>query len=90
MPKLAEGRTFYSSNQFAIRHYKEERDQQHVPAALSLFTNFTGGWVNPGSVRTAREISTTPVFNPRTVQPAASRYTDYAIPFALTMNNYHI
>jgi hypothetical protein len=53
MPTLAEGRRWYSSNQFATRHYKEVRDQQHILAALSLLTNFTGGWVNPGAVRTA-------------------------------------
>jgi hypothetical protein len=43
--------------------------------------------VNPGAVRTAWEISPTQVFDPRTVQPTASRYTDYAISSALPVNN---
>jgi hypothetical protein len=40
-------------------------------------THCTGGWVGPqgGSVR-VRKISPPPGFDPRTVQPVASRYTD--------------
>ena len=57
--------------------------QQHAPAALPLgktryplYSRLGGpqrrsGWV--------RKISPPPGFDPRIVQPAASRYTDYAI-----------
>jgi hypothetical protein len=44
-----------------------------------LGTHCTGGWV--GSRRRSgqvRKILTPPGFDPRTVQPVASRYTDYA------------
>ena len=37
------------------------------------------GWA-PGPVWTGAEISLTPEFDPRTVQPVASRFTDCAIP----------
>jgi len=39
----------------------------------------TGTWVGPqGRSGQVREISSLPGFNPQTVQPVASRYTDYA------------
>jgi hypothetical protein len=50
--------------------------QLHAPAALPPRkrpgAHCIGGWV--------RKISSPPGFDPRTVQPVASRYTDYAIP----------
>jgi hypothetical protein len=58
-------------------------DQPHAPAALPpgktrypLYSRLGGtqgrsGWV--------RKISPTPGFDPRTVQPVASRYTDWAV-----------
>ena len=58
--------------------------QRHAPAALPpgktrypWYTRLDGpqgrsGWL--------RKISPPPEFDPRTVQPVASRYTDYAIP----------
>jgi len=58
--------------------------QSHAPAALppektryALYRRLGGpqgrsGWV--------RKISPSQEFNPRTVQPVASRYTDYPIP----------
>ena len=54
--------------------------QRHAPAAFPwerLDTHCIGGWVGPrfgpGQVR---KISPPPVFDPRTVQPVASHYTD--------------
>jgi hypothetical protein len=38
------------------------------------------GWVGPGPVWTGAENLDPPGFDPRTVQPIASRYTDWAIP----------
>jgi hypothetical protein len=39
-----------------------------------------GGWVFQGRCRRVRKISPPPEFDPWTVQPVASRYTDCAIP----------
>ena len=40
-----------------------------------------GGWVGPqGRFERVRKISPTPGFDAQTVQPVASRYTDWAIP----------
>jgi hypothetical protein len=59
------------------------RDQPHAPAALYLRerpgTHWTGGWVGPRAGLDRCEISRPPPgFDPRTVQPVASRYTDWA------------
>ena len=58
--------------------------QHHVPAALPpgktrypLYRRLGGPQGRSGRVR---KISPPPVFDPRAVQPAASRYTDCAIP----------
>jgi len=58
------------------------RGQRHVPAALYPGKNTVpivqeAGWA-PGSVWTGTEISTPQGFDPRTVQPVASRYTNNA------------
>ena len=61
--------------------------QRHAPVVLPMGKragiHCTGGWVNPkagldgcGKSRPHPH----PGFDPRTVQPVASRYTDYAIP----------
>jgi hypothetical protein len=54
--------------------------QCHGPAALlpgkRPGTHRVGGWVGPR----AGLISPPLGFNPRTIRPIASRYTDYAIP----------
>ena len=59
------------------------RGQRHAPAALYLRerpgTHFTGGWVGLRAGLDGRKISFPPGFDPRTVQPLASRYTDWAI-----------
>ena len=39
-------------------------------------THCVGGWVGPGLVWTAVENLTPPEFDPRTVQPVASPYTN--------------
>jgi hypothetical protein len=58
--------------------------QRHVPAALPqgktrspLYTRLGGLQERSGRVR---KVSSSPGFDPRTAQPVASRYTDYAIP----------
>jgi len=59
-------------------------ERHHGLAALlsgnSPSAHFTGGWVGPQhrSGRVKR-ISPPTVYDPRTVQPVASRYTDWAI-----------
>jgi hypothetical protein len=58
--------------------------QCHAPAALPLENNWyplyrrQGG--QQGRSGQMRNISPSPGFDPRTVQPVASRYTGYAIP----------
>jgi len=43
-------------------------------------THHIGGWVDPkGRSGQLRKIPPLPQFNPRTIQPVASRYIDYAI-----------
>jgi hypothetical protein len=59
--------------------------QSHARATLPLRetpgTHFTEGWVGPqGRSGRVRKISPLPGFDPRTVQPVASNYTDWAIP----------
>ena len=59
--------------------------QRHAPAALPpgkrLGTPCTGGWVGRKAGLGGCGISHPPPgFDPRTVQPVASRYTDYALP----------
>jgi hypothetical protein len=58
--------------------------QRHAPAALPpvkirypLYGRLGGPQGRSGHVR---KISPPPGFNPRTVQPLANRYTDWAIP----------
>jgi hypothetical protein len=58
--------------------------QLHAPAALPPVkkpgTHFIGGWMDPrGRSGRVLKISPPPGFDPRTVQPVASRYTDWAI-----------
>ena len=43
-------------------------------------TSYIGGRVGPKTSWRVRKISPPPAFDPRTVQPVASRYTGYAIP----------
>ena len=58
--------------------------QHHAPAALPPGKDPVpivqeAGWA-PGPVWTdAENLAPTPVFDPRTVQPVASRYTDWAV-----------
>ena len=59
--------------------------QRHASAALYPLerpgTQCIGGWVGPpGRYGRGREISPPPGFDPWTVQPVVSRYTDYAVP----------
>ena len=71
------------------------RGQRHAPAALppgkSPGTHFIGGWVGPraGLDGCGKSRPPPPGFDPRTVQPIASRCTDRAIPdhlFVLVKN----
>ena len=59
------------------------RGQLHAPAALypqeGPGTHFIGSWVGPkAGLNRCGKISPPPGFDPWTVQPVASRYTDYA------------
>jgi hypothetical protein len=59
--------------------------QRHAPAVLypreRLGTHCIGDWVDPqGRFERVRNISPPPEFDPRTVQPVANPYTDWAIP----------
>jgi hypothetical protein len=59
-------------------------DQRHASAGLppeKTGTHFTGGWVGPtAGLDGCRKSRPPPAFDPRTVQPVASRYTDCAMP----------
>ena len=64
--------------------------QRHAPAALPpgktrcpLYRRTGGSQRRSGRVR---KISPQPVFDPRTVQPVASRYTVCVIPAPITIN----
>ena len=56
--------------------------QRHAPVAYPWErpgTHCTGGWVGPRVFWTGAENLAPPGFDPRTVQPVASRYTDCVI-----------
>jgi len=57
-------------------------DQRYAPAALPgerPGTHCTGGWVDPrAGLDGCGKSRPPPAFDPRTVQPIASRYTDWA------------
>jgi hypothetical protein len=60
-------------------------DHRHTPAALTPRnkhgTHFTGGWVGCGAGLDGSEKSRPLLgFDPRTVQPLETRYTDWTIP----------
>ena len=59
-------------------------DQPHAPAALPPGKTLYQLWA-PGPVGTGAKNLTPPPagFDPRTVQPVASRYTDCAVPAAI-------
>jgi hypothetical protein len=55
--------------------------QRHTPVAFPPGkrpgTHFMGGWVGPSfGMEGSRKISPQPGFDPRIIQPVASRYTD--------------
>ena len=56
----------------------ESRPGRSLPPGKTR-THCTGGWVAPGPVWTGAEnFAPPPGFDPRSFQPVASRYTDYA------------
>ena len=68
------------------------RGQHHAPATLPpgktrypLYRRLGGPQGRSGPVR---KISPPPGFDPRTVQPVASRYTDWAIPAAFIQDRF--
>jgi hypothetical protein len=65
--------------------------QRHGPAALPLGstgTRYIGGWVGPSAGLDGWKISPPQGFEPLTVQPVASRCTDWAIPAHKTLYKY--
>jgi hypothetical protein len=68
--------------------------QRYAPAALPPGKNrypLYARQVEPkGRSVQVRKISSPPLFDPLTVQPAASRYTDYANPDPLSYKSYEI
>jgi hypothetical protein len=64
--------------------------QPHTPTALPPVTRYPL-YRRPGGSRVRsrllRKISLQPGFDPRTVQPVASRYTNYAIPAHVYLNS---
>jgi len=58
--------------------------QRYAPAALPLgktrYTSYRRLCGSQGRYEEVRKIFPPPGFDPRTVQPVASRYTDWAIP----------
>ena len=50
---------------------------RHAPVALPLWKSLGGSQGQSGRVR---KISPSPEFDPRTAQPVANHYTDWAIP----------
>ena len=64
------------------RHYRGVGGQRHAPAAFTPRerpeTHCTGGWVGPrAGLDRCGKSRPPPGFDPWTVQPVASRYTDY-------------
>ena len=56
---------------------KEEEEEEEEEERLG--THCTGGWVGPtAGLDRCGKSRPPPGFDPRTVQPVASRYTDYA------------
>jgi hypothetical protein len=53
-------------------------------------THCTGGWVGPGAGWKGAENLATPGFDPRTLQPVVSRYTDCATPAPTAMSTRYI
>jgi hypothetical protein len=81
-----EGEYMYSSTLSSTSAL--QGDGWSTPHRAGSGTPGTGSWVVPGPVWTVRKISTPPGFDSRTVQPGASRYTDWAIPVTYTF--FHI
>jgi len=67
---------------FLIMALEGVRGQRHAPATLYLWgrpsTHCTGGWVGPRASldRCGKSQTAPPGFDPRTVQPIASHYTN--------------
>jgi hypothetical protein len=70
----------YSSKTLALEGGEWSAAHPHTRAALypqeRLGTHCTGGWVGPMASLDVRKISPLPGFEPQTVQPVVSRYTD--------------
>ena len=71
------------------------RGQRHAPADLypreRHGTHYTGGWVGPRACLDRYGKSRPPPrFDPRTVQPVASRYIDYATRPYWMLNVFHL
>jgi hypothetical protein len=87
-----EGRSRYSSYQFATRYYKKVGGQHHSPAALTPGrrpgSHHTGSWVGLGYCLDGTE-NTAPTGIPSPDHPVrkTTRYIDYAIPAAVYISH---
>jgi hypothetical protein len=80
-----EGKQRYNSTLSLTSALDEVGFQHQTPAALPPGKKHAAhckeGWMGPRSLWTGAEnLAPPPGFDPRTVQPVASRYTDWAIP----------
>jgi len=85
--RLCTGRTAHRGSRGIALHFhdhgtrREVRDQHYAPAALYPWErpgiHCTGDWVDPkAGLDRCGKSRPPPGFDPRTVQPVASRYTD--------------
>jgi hypothetical protein len=87
-----EGGKRYSSTLSLAPALDEVCGQHHAPASLPPGkipgTHCLGDWVGPrGGLEGCRKSLLLPGFDPRAVKPVASRYTDYAIPAHIFMED---
>ena len=77
-----EGEYMYSSNLIlasALGGWSTSRPGRFAQGKVPVPTVYESVW-DPGPIWTGAENFAPPGFDPRTVQPVASRYTDWAIP----------
>ena len=86
--RLCTGRMVQWGSRVIALHFQDHSTRRGWGVSISprplypqerTITHCTGGWVGPrAGLDRCRKSRPPPRFNPRTVQPVASRYTDYA------------